>query len=61
MFSKGFFLKVIKSLDFVVKSNMYNSEPFNLTILTLTHSHTITLFDAPGKQAFSHSVFYLFR
>ena len=23
-------------------------------------SHTITPFDAPGKQAFSHSVFYPF-
>ena len=26
----------------------------------LTHSHTMTPIDAPGKQAFSHSVFYPF-
>ena len=29
-------------------------------LLFLTHSHTMTPFDAPGKQTFSHSVFYPF-
>ena len=37
MFSKGFFPRVVKSRDCAVKT---------------THSHTMTPFDASGKQAF---------
>ena len=39
---KGFFLRIIKSSDCVIKE--------------LTHSHTMTTFDGPGKQAFENTV-----
>ena len=43
MFSKVFFFRVVKNLDCVVKAK-------------LTHSQPLTLFDAPGKQAFENTV-----
>ena len=44
---KGFLPRVFKSEESVV-----NSFHFLLDNESLTHSHTMTPFDAPGKQAF---------
>ena len=64
MFSKGFFFNVTKSQDCEVKGNHNGRQ--------LTHSHAMTPFNIPGKQALientvgkgeiaRNNVFYPFR